>query len=134
MDALLVDGDLTPRGRLVAGDDAVLQRVRLRLGLFVGEWVLDQTVGLPWLEWMSTKSANRVQEVGAVLQATIETTPGVRRVLDWSGTYDPATRTATYAGVFLLDSGVTVVGEVATNPAADPAQLGAWLVVSFHRR
>jgi hypothetical protein len=134
MDILLVDGDLTPRGRLVTGDDETLQRVRLRLDLFLGEWVLDQTEGLPWLAWLSSKASLRVEEIGAVLRSTTESTPGINRVLSWSGSYDYTTRAIGYTGSFLLDSGVTVEGEVAVSPAAPAYNASGWLVMSFHRR
>jgi hypothetical protein len=134
MDILLVDGDLTPRGRLVTGDDETLQRVRLRLDMGLGEWVLDQTVGVPWIAWLTSKASLRVNEIGAVLRSTIETTPGVNRVLSWSGRYDIPTRSLVYTGAFLLDSGVTVEGQVAASPTASPYNASGWLVMSFHRR
>lgn len=131
MDALLVDGDLTPRGRLVTGDDATLQRVRLRLGLFAGEWILDQTVGIPWIPWMERKMALRLGEIGAVLRAAIETTPGVNRVLGWSSAYDTSARRATFTGRFLLDSGTVVEGVIAPDPTTPITGYG-WLSVIFY--
>jgi len=55
LDAKLEGLDYPDRRRFVSGIDLVAQRVRLRLATHKGEILRDASVGLPWVEWLSTK-------------------------------------------------------------------------------
>jgi len=79
-DVKLVDGDIPAvTTSLAGGDEIVAQRIELRVSQFLGEWILDEATGLPWLEWLARKPAP-VGEMSARLRAEIADTPGVERV------------------------------------------------------
>lgn len=88
-------GDLPDVSSFISGFDLILQRIRRRLGTYLGEWLADGKVGLPYFRWIAQKPPD-VAAIGAKLRAEIETTPGVARVKDWVGSFDRSTRTLTF--------------------------------------
>lgn len=93
---LLLDGG---RARLtVPGAEAVGQRLRLRLGLWAGEYVLDRTVGLPVLGTILAKG--RVDAAEAILRRAVSTCPGVASLRSSSLSLDRAAR----SGAFTFDA------------------------------
>lgn len=91
-----VTGDLPEVATLINGFDLIIQRVRRRLRTYLGEWLADRSVGLPFFAWIAQKPPD-VDAIGASVRAAIETTPGVARVIDWQGAFDTSTRTLTYS-------------------------------------
>lgn len=65
-------------GRLhfVAGEQRIRQQVVITLKTFLGEWFLDNTHGVPYLENILVKNPNRA-EVEAILRAKIKAVPNV---------------------------------------------------------
>lgn len=106
-DVLLTDAlDLRPRTTLVTGDVLVGQRIRLRTQQAVGDWILDASAGLPWLDWLTTKPFPEDTAAARVRQA-IESIPGVLQVSELS-----VTRTgtaATIAAQVLTEAGLAPV-------------------------
>lgn len=98
------DGDILTLSRLVTGIDLTLQRVRRRLDRFLGDWLLDASVGLPYFEWSQQKPP-QTQAIGARIRAEIETTPGVSGVTEWTSTFDRATRSLSFSGVVHTEDG-----------------------------
>lgn len=47
--------DIVPQNRWIDGPEKIAQAVSIRLGRFRGEWLLDPTSGLPWMEWLGNK-------------------------------------------------------------------------------
>lgn len=74
------NGSLVFPLQLVTGAQEVIQRVEVRLRTFAGEWILDETVGVPWLEWSSTKEPPD-DEIAAVVVREIEDIEGVASAL-----------------------------------------------------
>lgn len=74
------DGDLViQNGALVLFTDAqleVAQRVTQRLRTFFGEWFLDTTVGVPWIQQIFQKGTN-IGIIEALVKQAIVGTPGV---------------------------------------------------------
>ncbi|WP_369586092.1 hypothetical protein [Kingella oralis] len=68
-------------GRLhfVAGEQRIRQQVVITLKTFLGEWFLDNTHGVPYLENILVKNPNRA-EVEAILRAKIKAVPNVAGV------------------------------------------------------
>lgn len=87
-DLALSAGRLT----LVSGADAVAQRLRVRLKLWRGEWILDRGVGFPWQRVLGEKDTARLAE--SLLREAIVTCPGVRSLDRFAFTVDPTTRRA----------------------------------------
>jgi hypothetical protein len=74
-----VTGDLDLSGgllKLTSGADAVRQKLFIRLGLHLGEWFLDQRVGMPYHRDFLQKNPSMVT-MESVLRKAITTCPGV---------------------------------------------------------
>ncbi len=97
--ALDESGDLPAGGtRLITGRELVAQRIRMRLSRFLGEELLNQALGLPFLDWRAIKPPP-VAEIGAVVRREVETIPGVTRVEGWSASFNATTRTVLVEGI-----------------------------------
>ena len=83
------NGDLPKVTTHTRGWLAVVQRVQFRLSTFQGEWILDTAAGLPYLQWRSQKKPN-LGEIGAKVQRDVLATPGVLRLVSFSGEFFPA--------------------------------------------
>ena len=75
-DVQLIEGDLPPQTQHIEGATLVAQRVRIRLGTFRGEWLLDQSAGLPFLRWRSQRSPP-LDSIAAKVREELRATPGV---------------------------------------------------------
>lgn len=117
IDALLADdGDLPAFTRLGSGIEVVRQRIQIRLGTFLGEWLLDKRAGLPILDWLQQKPP-RVDAIGARIRREIETTPGVARVATFAGSLDGTS--LTYSGTVVYDRGEVDEVTVVSDPDQD---------------
>ena len=83
----LVEGDLA----LIEGLDAIRQHVRQRLQLFLGEWFLDITVGVPYFQNVYVKNPNFIV-VEALFRDRVLSTPGIDEVNSFDFDYDNNTR------------------------------------------
>ena len=61
---------------IIDGDDALLQHLRIRLKFLLGEWFLDQRIGIPYLQEILVKAPNLVA-VRSIFREAILETPGV---------------------------------------------------------
>lgn len=73
------------------GADFVVQSIRTRLKLYLGEWWLDLTAGVPWYQDIHVQPAN-VPQAEATLKATILGTAGVESLISFDATFDRQTR------------------------------------------
>ena len=81
------DGNLS----MVTGAHAVGQHVRQRLGFFQGEWFLDTTAGVPWLDdILGRRYSPALAE--AVVKAEILATHGVTEITSFSVSFAQRTR------------------------------------------
>lgn len=71
-DLILVDGDLV----INAGADAVRQSVMQRLKTYLGEWYLDNRVGVPYYQEILVKNPD-LGKIDAIFQNAILDTPGI---------------------------------------------------------
>lgn len=96
------DGDLyrgTTRMEMIAGIDAVVQAVRVRLQFYRGEWFADLGAGVPYLERDGVPASaallgqhfSRAKAVAA-FRAAILDTPGIVEILSLVVAFDGATR------------------------------------------
>lgn len=86
-DLVLVNGDL----QLVQSDAAIRQNLFQRLRLFLGEWFLDTTQGVPYYQVILLKNPN-LDVVQATLLSVITKTEGIVELLDFAFDYDNAQR------------------------------------------
>ena len=84
------------RARLTEpGAEATGQRLRFRLSLWQGEFVLDRAVGIPALSIILAKG--RVALAEALLRRAIATCPGVAALRSFSLEVDRSTRASSVA-------------------------------------
>ncbi len=76
---------------LLTGLDAIIQHLKIRFRLFLGEWFLDTRVGIPWFEDILRKSPD-LNVVNSLLREVITTTPGVIAITAFDLAVDSATR------------------------------------------
>lgn len=73
---LTADGDITVPTRAVTGINLVIQRVKIVLNRWRGDWIMDSRVGIPYLDWLDDAIPNPV-EIEDFLRAEIEAVEGV---------------------------------------------------------
>lgn len=83
----LSNGDLY----LIEGNDAIAQHVSQRFKTFLAEWFLDETVGVPYFDYIFRKNPNPVV-IDAVLKRTALESPGVVELTSWELSIDSARR------------------------------------------
>lgn len=87
------DLHLAADGNLALASDtlAVGQHVRQRLSTFEGEWFLDTTAGVPWLDEILGKAYDPAL-AESVVKAEILDTDGVTEITSFSVSFDRASR------------------------------------------
>ena len=87
---------------IISGEEALRQRLNNRMQLWAGEWFLEPTVGIDWLDILEAKPPDLVQTekairdelldepaVTAVTELTLDfTRPGRRLTITWAVTAD----------------------------------------------
>lgn len=81
---------VTPRV-LVTGADAIMQRIAFRWRFFLGEWFLDQRLGVPWYQRILKKGAD-LRDVRQLLINTALQVPGVKSVNNFTISLNRSTR------------------------------------------
>lgn len=89
-DVIVENGDL----QLVGGGPAIIQHILQRLGIFLGEWFLDNTIGVPYFQQVLVKNPNQAI-IDAIFINQILNVPGVTQVTKYSFTANAATRQLT---------------------------------------
>ncbi len=91
-------GDLAISGGrpgIAEGLDATVQKLRVRLRLWQGEWPFDRTVGIPYGRILGEKGISAF--ASATLRQAIATSPGVATLDAYAFTEDRARRSASLA-------------------------------------
>ena len=76
---------------LTRGSDAIRQHLRTKLSLFLGEWFLDTTIGVPWFRDVLVKNPNFVV-IQDMIKDQILSTPGVLTLEKFNFDYISGTR------------------------------------------
>lgn len=86
--------------RIIRGPDAVIQRIRQRFRMFLGEWFLDTRLGVPYYDSILVKNPD-VGVVTTIFRKVLTDTPGVARVASMTARVDRGARqlTATFEAV-----------------------------------
>jgi hypothetical protein len=77
---------------LVCDAEAIGEHIRQRLKLFKGEWFLDKAAGVDWFTYILGRPPSELPIAESVIKAEIAATPGVSEILEFSATYDRASR------------------------------------------
>jgi len=80
--------------RLTTGADAIAQHLKAKFQLFLGEWFLDTSIGVPYYEDILIKKPSFVV-VQEILKDVILETPGVLELETFKIDFDSSTRTFT---------------------------------------
>lgn len=68
--------------------DIVAQRLRIKLYTFYGEWFLDNTIGVPYIQQIFTK-VQRKSTIDLIFQGIIAADPGVIEILSFVSSISP---------------------------------------------
>lgn len=119
-DLAVTDGDLA----LVHGVADVRQRVVLALRKLAGEWYLDRTEGIPYLEAVLVRDPN-VAAIDAIFRAEIASVHGVLAITSFASTYDAAARSYSFEFTALSTDGEFTVSATAGSDGDVLGILGA---------
>lgn len=108
------DGDLPERPTLVRGPEIVAQRIRRRLLMHRGEWLLDRRVGVPYVRWRERKPP-RIENISAFVRDLITGTPGVLALHDFRAAFSPGAHTIDISGRIFVAGGEELAFEGATG-------------------
>lgn len=94
---------LRPNGELaiVRGAEAVGQHVRQRLKTFSGEWFLDTTAGVPWLDEILGRGYDPAL-AEAVVKGEVLDTDGVTEITAFSVRFDRTRRALEAFGIEIM--------------------------------
>lgn len=68
--------------------DIVAQRLRIKLYTFYGEWFLDETIGVPYIQQIFAK-VSRKSTIDLIFQGIISADPGVIEILSFTSEISP---------------------------------------------
>ena len=116
--ALDVNGDwkvaASPNGmdlQLIGDGPALQQAVTIALEFFLGEWFLDQSVGVPWFQDIFIKNPNSAA-IQAIIRTAILAVDGITSVSNVTISTAPQTRGVTITWAATGDLGQLVSGTV----------------------
>lgn len=78
----------------VTGLDALVQKIKSRLLTFYGEWFLNVTVGIQYMDYVFIKNPS-IQVIEAIFADCIRNTTGVTKLVSMSSVFDRAERKLT---------------------------------------
>lgn len=95
----------------IAGVDVVAQRVRVRLKMFRGEWMLDEAAGVPYYRDVFI-SAPKSRLVEALLRKEILSVDEIERIKTFTMTLDKTTRKLSVDFKAVSSEGIVAISEV----------------------
>lgn len=108
------DGDFTfghgVLGYYIDQPEAPAQAILTRLRLFTPEWFLNHDEGTPYKTHVLGKYTNKTWE--NAIKNRIRKTPHVRNIKEFSSSFDPDNRTATFNVTVDTDFGVHVLKDI----------------------
>ena len=105
--------DVTVPITLLYGADAIVQRIRVRLAFWLGEWFLDTLQGFPYIERVFVKNP-KLPVINSLFRSAIAGVPGILSVQQCAVTgFNKVTRSATISFLAKLSDGsvITAVNE-----------------------
>jgi hypothetical protein len=69
----------------------VAQNIETRLRIIYGEWFLNTQIGVPWFDKVFVKNPD-VSAIDIIIKSTVEETPEVVQLLEYSSSIDRAKR------------------------------------------
>lgn len=96
---LVITSDVNP-----SGTNPILQDILQRIRMFLGEWFLDNTQGIPYWTQILVKNPSQ-SKINAIFQNVILGTPGVQILTTYSISINAATRVLTVSFTCQTTSG-----------------------------
>jgi hypothetical protein len=94
-DLLIVNGDLALTSDVNPnGTNPILQDMLTRLRMFLGEWFMDSTQGIPWFQQILVKGYDQ-SKVDAIFVNSLLNTPGVLQLNSYSFSVNSSLRVLT---------------------------------------
>ena len=100
--------------QMVDGYETISQHIRQRLQSFLGEWFLNLSYGVPWIQQILGK-VQYLSTVETILKAMIEDSPGVEEITSFSIGESDQERTIRVDFTVLLYSGETTSDSLELN-------------------
>lgn len=94
--------------QLVEGNDAIAQRLKIRLRFFLGEWFLDAREGIPYYQKILGKKRSKTV-IDSIFKRVILETPGVAKLDSFTQEYDGVTRGMSISFVAVAENGEPLV-------------------------
>lgn len=94
---------------LIDGIGYVRQKILIRLRFFLGEWFLDERLGVPYGRVLGSKD---VTAVTSMMRQVVQSTPGVIELTSFAANLDTVTRTYSISFKARSADGVIVVRDV----------------------
>ena len=98
------NGDLPVVTQHITGIDLIAQSMSIALKLHRGEWLLDERVGLPFLEWIQIKPPP-FDTITAEVRRTMEGIDGVTAVENLVRVFDRDTQELTFTADIITEEG-----------------------------
>lgn len=86
-DLTFINGSLA----MVSNSEAIAQRVKQHLRMYAGEWFLDTSVGVPWIEYVFTNPFDQAI-AEAIVKDAVLAVPGVVEILSFGANFYPRNR------------------------------------------
>lgn len=96
-DIKLVDGDIQQSNSTVRDLELILQKIQIRLKTWMGEWILDRSVGMQY-ERLFMQKPPRLTEFTSLVRREIEDVEGVTAVIIEESVFEPETKTIRISG------------------------------------
>jgi hypothetical protein len=88
------------------------QKVRHTISVFLGEWFMDRTIGIPYIPGEDVEKDMHRRMIETALQVRIGEVPGVDKFLSFTSSLDRAARILTVEFTVQLDTGETLSDSV----------------------
>jgi len=82
---------------------SLVQRLKIKLQLFKGEWFLNLNAGVPYFQEIFVKGVDQAY-IDTIFRAIITNTTDVKSLQQYSSTFDRTTRSFSFTFTALLDS------------------------------
>lgn len=107
------DGDLPRYTEHTSGNGEIVQKIAIRLQTFRGEWMLDDSAGMPYLEWIQRKTPPQVEVANKVRQE-IKAVEAVESVTELSVDFERPIETLEVSATVRTEHGDIDVDETIT--------------------
>jgi hypothetical protein len=90
----------------------IAQKIRHTISVFLGEWFMDRTIGIPYIPGEDVEKDMRRRMIETALQVRIGEVEGVDKFLSFSSSLERASRILTVDFTVQLDTGETLSDSV----------------------